>query len=53
VIAHRLATIQRADDILILEDGRVLEYGPRVALAGDPNSRLSRLLRVGLEEVLA
>lgn len=53
VIAHRLATIQRADDILILEDGRVLEYGPRAALASDPNSRLSRLLRVGLEEVLA
>jgi ABC-type multidrug transport system fused ATPase/permease subunit len=53
VIAHRLATIQRADDILVLEDGHVLEYGPRVALASDPNSRLSRLLRVGLEEVLA
>jgi ATP-binding cassette subfamily B protein/ATP-binding cassette subfamily C protein len=53
VIAHRLATIQRADDILILEDGRIREYGPREALAADPQSRFSHLLRVGLEEVRA
>ncbi len=53
VIAHRLATIQRADDILILEDGRIREYGPREALAADPTSRFSHLLRVGLEEVYA
>ncbi len=53
VIAHRLATIQRADDILIIEDGRILEYGNREALASDPNSRFAHLLQVGLEEVLA
>ena len=53
VIAHRLATIQRADDILILEDGRIREYGPREALAADPLSRFSHLLQVGLEEVRA
>jgi ABC-type multidrug transport system fused ATPase/permease subunit len=53
VIAHRLATIQRADAILILEEGRVLEHGPRAALANDPSSRLAHLLRVGVEEVLA
>ncbi len=53
VIAHRLATIQRADDILILEDGRIREYGPREALAADPLSRFSHLLLVGLEEVRA
>lgn len=53
VIAHRLATVQRADEMLILDNGRVLEYGPRAALASDPNSRLAHLLRVGLEEVLA
>ncbi len=53
VIAHRLATIQRADDILILEDGRICEYGPREVLAADPQSRFSHLLAVGLEEVRA
>ena len=53
VIAHRLRTVQRADDILILEAGRVVEYGPRERLAADPASRFSSLLRTGLEEVLA
>jgi ATP-binding cassette subfamily B protein len=53
IIAHRLATVERADDVLILEDGRALEYGRRTALAADPSSHLSHLLRTGLEEVLA
>jgi ATP-binding cassette, subfamily B, bacterial len=53
VIAHRLPTVQRADDILILENGRIVEYGPRLALASDPNSRFAELLRTGLEEALA
>ncbi len=52
VIAHRLHTVQRADEILILEDGQVCEWGDRRLLAGDPASRFSRLLRTGLEEVL-
>ena len=53
IIAHRLATVTRADDILILEDGEVIEYGEREALAADPESRLSHLLITGMEEVLA
>jgi ATP-binding cassette subfamily B protein len=53
IVAHRLGTVQRADDILILEDGRVCEYGERVRLAEDPASRFYHLLRTGLEEVLA
>jgi len=53
IIAHRLNTVQRADDILILENGRVLEYGSRLALAANPASHLSKLLQTGLEEVLA
>ncbi|HEY0070466.1 MAG TPA: ATP-binding cassette domain-containing protein, partial [Chloroflexia bacterium] len=53
IIAHRLATVQRADEIMVLEDGRVLEHGPRLALANDPRSHFSQLLRTGLEEVLA
>lgn len=53
IIAHRLGTVQRADQILILEDGAVSEYGERAQLAKNPASRFSQLLKTGLEEVLA
>ena len=49
VVAHRLATARRADDLLILEDGRVLEHGPRARLEADPSSAFVRLLKAGLE----
>ncbi|HXT38136.1 MAG TPA: ATP-binding cassette domain-containing protein, partial [Chloroflexota bacterium] len=52
IIAHRLATVRRVDEILILEDGRVAEYGCREALVRDGDSRFSALLRAGVEEVL-
>jgi ABC-type multidrug transport system fused ATPase/permease subunit len=52
IIAHRLATVQRADEILILDGGRIREYGPRAELANDPTSRFSELLRTGMAEVL-
>jgi ATP-binding cassette, subfamily B, bacterial len=53
VIAHRLATVQRCDRILILEEGRIVEQGARAALAQDPSSRFAELLRTGgLEQVL-
>ncbi len=35
VVAHRLATIAIADDILVIENGQVREHGPRLALAAD------------------
>jgi len=53
IIAHRLRTVRRADDILILEAGRVVEYGVRERLVADAASRFSGLLAFGLEEVLA
>ena len=53
IIAHRLATIQQADEILVLEDGRMAEYGVREVLVANPSSRLSQLLKTGLEEVRA
>jgi ATP-binding cassette, subfamily B, bacterial len=52
IIAHRLGTVHRADEIMILERGRILEYGERKELAADPASRFYRLLQTGLEEVL-
>jgi ABC-type multidrug transport system fused ATPase/permease subunit len=53
IIAHRLETLQRVDEILVLEDGYVLEYGHREDLANDPASRFAQLLKKGLEEVHA
>lgn len=53
VIAHHLATVRRVDEIMILEDGRVIEHGDRMRLAGDPKARFHRLLEAGLEDVLA
>lgn len=44
IIAHRLATVGRADEILVLEQGRIAEHGARPALAADPRSRFARLL---------
>jgi ABC-type multidrug transport system fused ATPase/permease subunit len=53
IIAHRLATVQRADEIMILEQGRIREYDTRARLANDPASYFSHLLQTGgLQEVL-
>jgi ABC-type multidrug transport system fused ATPase/permease subunit len=52
IIAHRLKTVERADDILILEGGSILEYGKREALLQDKVSKLNELLHYGMEEVL-
>lgn len=53
IIAHRLGTVQRVDEIMILDSGQIAEHGPRGQLARDPSSHFARLLRTGLEEVLA
>ena len=53
IVAHRLATIALADDILILEQGEVLECGPRLTLAMDSTSHYAALLRVTAGEVVA
>lgn len=39
VIAHRLSTIREADQIVFLEDGRVLESGSHDELMGVPDGR--------------
>ena len=53
VIAHRLSTVDRVDEIMILDGGRIQEHGSREKLAADPSSRFSRLLQTGMGEVLA
>ncbi|MDP9379803.1 MAG: ABC transporter ATP-binding protein/permease [Chloroflexota bacterium] len=49
IIAHRLATVERADEVMVMEGGRVVEHGPRAQLALAPDSRFAALLRTGLE----
>ena len=53
VIAHRLTTLDRCDEIMVLERGRVVEHGERGRLAGDPGSRFRRMLTTDTGEVLA
>jgi ATP-binding cassette subfamily B protein len=53
IIAHRLTTITRAKKILVLEQGKIREFGERQALLNDPDSRFSHLLRTELQEVSA
>lgn len=53
VIAHRLSTVRRADEIVILERGRIVEHGERAVLAADADSLFHHLLQVGIEEALA
>jgi ABC-type multidrug transport system fused ATPase/permease subunit len=52
IIAHHLGTVNRADDILLLEQGQILEYGDRMSLAMDENSHFHSLLQTGLDEML-
>ncbi len=52
IIAHRLDTVQRVDNILILDHGHIQEFGARAQLVADPNSQFSRLLKTGLEELI-
>ena len=49
LIAHRLSTVQRADRILILENGQIQEQGDRSALASDSSSHYHHLLQLGAE----
>jgi ABC-type multidrug transport system fused ATPase/permease subunit len=49
IVAHRLTTVHRADKIMVLGNGRILEHDTYDALANDPESHFAGLLRTGLE----
>ncbi|AZN41720.1 ABC transporter ATP-binding protein [Paenibacillus albus] len=53
VIAHRLSTLKKVDKIMVLGNGRILEFGAREALAQDSSSRFAKLLRTDRQEELA
>ncbi|MGH8934027.1 MAG: ABC transporter ATP-binding protein [Egibacteraceae bacterium] len=45
VIAHRLRSVARAGTVVVLDQGRIVEAGPRDLLAADETSRFAALLR--------
>ena len=50
IIAHRLASVERADAVLVMRDGQVAEHGERAALAENPDSLYRHLLNAGQME---
>ena len=47
IIAHRLSTVQNADQIIVLEHGCVLEHGSPAALAAQADGHFQRLMQTG------
>jgi ABC-type multidrug transport system fused ATPase/permease subunit len=47
IVAHRLETVRTADEIMVVESGRVVEHGRRQDLALDPDSNYARLIAAG------
>jgi ATP-binding cassette subfamily B protein/ATP-binding cassette subfamily C protein len=52
IIAHHLDTVNRADDIMILDRGEILEYGDRLSLSADATTQFYNLLQAGMDEML-
>jgi len=53
IIAHRLSTLRSVDEIVMFDDGRVIEAGERAALVADPASRFHQLLSLALDRDVA
>ncbi len=51
IIAHRLATIREADQIFVIDDGRIVEQGTHESLAQIPNGMYNSLARLQFESV--
>jgi ATP-binding cassette subfamily B protein len=49
-IAHRLSTAQSADEVIVVDAGRVVQRGPHAQLVGDPMSIYGRLYASWLEQ---
>ena len=50
VIAHRLSTLKSVDEVIVFDQGRIVEHGDRADLVGDDESRFARLLAVSLDD---
>jgi ATP-binding cassette subfamily B protein len=49
-IAHRLSTAQSADEVIVVDAGRVVQRGPHAELVKDPSSIYGRLYASWLEQ---
>lgn len=49
IIAHRLSTIRKADKILVIENGRIVEEGTHEDLSGNNNGLYANLLKLQFE----
>lgn len=47
IVAHRLETVRRAEQIMVIDAGRIAEHGARDVLAETPGSRYAGLLAAG------
>ena len=52
IVAHRLETVRLADEIMVVQAGRIIEHDRREVLAADPTSRYAGLLATGGGELL-
>ncbi|MGD9703357.1 MAG: ABC transporter ATP-binding protein [Acidimicrobiia bacterium] len=50
IIAHRLSTLNKVDEIVVLDHGEVVEHGDRATLAASDRSRFRHLLELALDE---
>ena len=48
-VAHRLDAIDRFDEVVVMESGRVAEQGRTLELLHEPSSRLARLVASAAE----
>jgi ABC-type multidrug transport system fused ATPase/permease subunit len=49
-IAHRLSTAQAADEVIVVDKGRIVQRGPHDELVADPSSVYGRLFASWLEQ---
>jgi ABC-type multidrug transport system fused ATPase/permease subunit len=49
IIAHRLSTIRKADKILVIENGQIVEEGSHEGLSLNENGLYAHLLKLQFE----